>query len=88
MRLYLQVKVRHGRVTGVSDPGQKIAFSYAVSFADPQRPLPEVRENDKMAGVETDHDEISRRVRAVGHKVGALRILHRVAGDDDRPVRG
>ena len=71
-------------VAGIADQGQRIALLYAVAFADPQRSMPQVCEDDKMAGAEFDDNDIPRRVRGIRHEVGAFGIFRLVACDDHR----
>ena len=75
-------------VAGVADQSQRIALPNPVALADLERPVPEVRKDDEMAGVEFDDDDVPRRVRGIGHEVGALRILHPVQCDGHRTVCG
>ena len=88
MGLHLEVEVRHGGVPRVSDERQRISLPNPVAFADPERPVPEVRKHHEETAVELDDDDVSRRVLELGHEVGSVRILHSVAGDDYRTVRG
>jgi len=59
VRLHLQVQVRQRRIARVSCQRERIALPDALSFADSQRPLPEVREYDEMAALEFDDDDAS-----------------------------
>ena len=65
--LYLEMKVRHGRVPGVSDPGQRLTLPNPVAFADLERPVPEVRKHDEKAVVEFEDDDVPRRFRGIAH---------------------
>ena len=48
MGLHLEVKVRYGRVTRVSEQTQRIAFPDEIAFADLDRSLPEVGKDDEQ----------------------------------------
>ena len=50
--------------------------------------MSEVRKDDEWAGIEPNDDDVPRRVRGIGHEVGALGILHLVVCDDHRTVCG
>ena len=52
MGLHLEVEVRHGRVARVSEQGQRIAFPDEITFADLDRPMPEVGKDDEQPVVE------------------------------------
>ena len=67
---------------------QRIALLNPVAFADPQRPVPEVRQDDEQARVELDDDDVPRSVHGFGHEAGALRIVNVVARDDHPAVHG
>ena len=80
--LRLEMKVRHGRVARVADQGQRFALPEPVAFPDPQRPVPEVRQDGEEARVELDDDDVTENVRGIGHEADALGIVHVAARDD------
>ena len=69
--LHVEMKVRQGCVPRVADQAQRVALPNPVAFADPERPLPEVRQDDEEARVELDDDDVP--LRVVGHEVSCLR---------------
>ena len=75
-RLYLQMQVGHGRVAGIADQRRRIALPDPIPLADSQRPVAEVRQDDEVAALDLDDDDVPRRVFKSPRGVGAFGVLH------------